>query len=142
MMKLFFVLFSLLNEVWFLGFSFAGMVTDGEFNSLRTQGETRPIHLWQIIHDARESVSKQGVATLEQMLIKIGGVYYYCFVFVCVCVGWGHDPFQCSLVRLNFYLTCFNINSMIAVAFSVKGIICLKILILIFLLKHIRGCKW
>ena len=52
------------------------MVTDGEFNSLRTQGETRPVHIWQVIHDARESVSRQRAVhvTLEKMLKKIGGV--------------------------------------------------------------------
>ena len=55
-------------------FIFSGMVTDGEFNSLRTQGETRPVHLWQIIHDARESVSRQRMVTLEKMLKKIGGL--------------------------------------------------------------------
>lgn len=48
--------------------SFPGMVTDGEFNSLRTQGETRPVHIWQVIHDARESVSQQRAVTLEKML--------------------------------------------------------------------------
>ena len=47
------------------------MVTDGEFDSLRTQGETRPVHIWQIIHDARESVSRQRAATLEKMLKKL-----------------------------------------------------------------------
>ena len=51
-----------------------GMVTDGEFNSLRTQGETRPVHIWQLIHDARESVSRQQVGTLVKMLKKFGGV--------------------------------------------------------------------
>ena len=50
------------------------MVTDGEFNFLRTQGETRPVHIWQIIHDARESVSRQQAVTLEKMLKIIGGV--------------------------------------------------------------------
>jgi len=50
-----------------------GLVTDGEFNSLRTQGETRPLHIWQLIHDARESVSKVSRGTLLKMLIQIGG---------------------------------------------------------------------
>ena len=36
-----------------------GTVTDGEFCSLRSQGETRPLHLWQIIHDAKESRRRQ-----------------------------------------------------------------------------------
>lgn len=53
------------------------MVTDGEFNSLRTQGETRPVHIWQIIHDARESVSRQKERTLVKILKKTGGVYVY-----------------------------------------------------------------
>lgn len=52
---------------------FLGLVTDGEFNSLRTQGETRPLHIWQLIHDARESVSKVSRGTLLKMLIQIGG---------------------------------------------------------------------
>ena len=47
------------------------MVTDGEFDSLRTQGETRPVHIWQIIHDARESVRRQRAVTLEKMLKKL-----------------------------------------------------------------------
>ncbi|KAK3708189.1 hypothetical protein QZH41_017930 [Actinostola sp. cb2023] len=47
------------------------MVTDGEFNSLRTQGETRPVHILQVIHNVRESVSRQKERTLLKMLTKI-----------------------------------------------------------------------
>ena len=50
-----------------------GSVTDGEFSSLRTQGETRPLHLWQLIQDAKESLSQQSQQTLLRMLIKLGG---------------------------------------------------------------------
>lgn len=50
-----------------------GTVTDGEFCSLRSQGETRPLHLWQIIHDAKESVSKCSKKTLLDKLEQIGG---------------------------------------------------------------------
>ena len=32
------------------------MVTDGEFNSLRTQGDARPAHIWQVIHDQQGKV--------------------------------------------------------------------------------------
>jgi len=46
----------------------AGTVTDGEFCSLRSRGETRPLHLWQIIHDARDSVGKMSKTTLLKML--------------------------------------------------------------------------
>lgn len=49
----------------------AGMVTDGEFNSLRTQGETRPVHIWQLIHEARESVSRQKERTLLKFLKRL-----------------------------------------------------------------------
>jgi hypothetical protein len=34
------------------------VVTDGEFNSLRTQGETGPLHIWQLVHDSKEAVRK------------------------------------------------------------------------------------
>jgi hypothetical protein len=54
-------------------FYLLGLVSHGEFNSLRTQGETRPIHIWQIIHDSKSSVSRQSEGTLLKMLVKIGG---------------------------------------------------------------------
>ena len=54
-----------------------GAVSDGEFNSLRTQGSTRPLHVWQLIHDAKESVSRQSERTLMAMLKRIGGQFVY-----------------------------------------------------------------
>ena len=50
-----------------------GTVTDGEFCSLRSRGEMRPLHIWQIIHDARDSVGKMSKATLLKMLELIYG---------------------------------------------------------------------
>lgn len=50
-----------------------GTVTDGEFCSLRSQGETRPLHLWQLIHDAKESVSRCSRKTLLDKLEQVGG---------------------------------------------------------------------
>ena len=38
--------------------SLAGTVTDGEFFSLQSRGETRALHLWQLIHDARGKCTK------------------------------------------------------------------------------------
>ncbi|XP_066278595.1 uncharacterized protein [Branchiostoma lanceolatum] len=55
-----------------LGLSVVGTVTDGEFSSLRTQGESRPLHIWQLIHDARDSVSRMKKGTLKKMLVQIG----------------------------------------------------------------------
>lgn len=49
----------------------AGTCTDGEFCSLRSRGETRALHLWQLIHDARESVQKLSKNTLLEMLILV-----------------------------------------------------------------------
>ncbi|CAH3192539.1 unnamed protein product, partial [Porites evermanni] len=60
------------TEMMRLGLKPVGTVTDGEFNSLRTQGSTRPLHLWQLIHDAKESVSYQREQVLKAMLVKIG----------------------------------------------------------------------
>ena len=48
-----------------------GTVTDGEFCSLRSRGETRALHLWQLIHDAKESVQKLSKTTLLGMLIVL-----------------------------------------------------------------------
>ncbi|KAK3717701.1 hypothetical protein QZH41_009789 [Actinostola sp. cb2023] len=62
---------SIKEEMTTLGMKVVGMVTDGEFNSLRTQGETRPVHIWQVIHNVRESVSRQKERTLLKMLTKI-----------------------------------------------------------------------
>ncbi|KAI8511886.1 hypothetical protein Bbelb_109860 [Branchiostoma belcheri] len=58
----------------FYGLTAVGTVTDGEFSTLRTQGETRPLHLWQVIHDARESVSKMSKTTLKRMMQIDGNV--------------------------------------------------------------------
>ena len=60
-----------LSKCWLI--ILVGAVSDGEFNSLRTQGSTRPLHKWQIIHDAKESVSRQSEQTLISMLKKTGG---------------------------------------------------------------------
>ena len=58
------------------------MVTDGEFNSLRTQGDARPAHIWQVIHDARESASRQKERTFLKMLTKFGGIYNLIILFI------------------------------------------------------------
>jgi hypothetical protein len=57
--------------------TFQGTVTDGQFSSLRTQRETRPLHIVQMIHDAKESVGKQSKTTLLSMLIKEGGLLLF-----------------------------------------------------------------
>ena len=49
------------------------MVTDGEFNSLRTQRETGPLHIWQLVHDSKEAVRKMSQNTLIFMLTYAGG---------------------------------------------------------------------
>ena len=68
-----------------------GGVSDGEFNSLRTQGATRPLHIWQLIHDAKESVSRQSERTLMAMLQKTGGEQK-CMFFMYSCrLPWYSD---------------------------------------------------
>ena len=84
---------------------FLGTVTDGEFCSLRSRGETRALHLWQLIHDARESVQKLSKKTLLEMLILIGSKLNKCkSQCVCVCVllkkhvlsYWPEGPHSCA----------------------------------------------
>lgn len=54
-------------------FIYLGFVTDGEFNSLRTKGEKRPLHVVQLIRNARESVSKKSEAVLLKLIVRTGG---------------------------------------------------------------------
>lgn len=51
-----------------------GTSTDGEFEQLRRIGETRPLHIWQLAHYARDSVGKTSRRTLLQMLEMNGGM--------------------------------------------------------------------
>ncbi|XP_064622698.1 uncharacterized protein LOC135484921 isoform X2 [Lineus longissimus] len=51
------------------GLCVVGTVTDGEFCSLRSMGETRPLHLWQLVHDAKQAVSRMNKQTLLEVLI-------------------------------------------------------------------------
>lgn len=48
-------------------------MSDGEFVTLRTRGEKRSVHIWQLIHDARSSVSKLGKQKILEMLLLQGG---------------------------------------------------------------------
>ena len=50
-----------------------GQFTDGEFCSLRSRGETLPLPLRQLIHDATDSIGKMSKATLLNMLEFIYG---------------------------------------------------------------------
>ena len=64
------------------------MVSDGEFCSLRTRGETRALHTWQLIHDAKEAVKKMSKTTLLEMLKMTHGKTAISFIFLeylCVC---------------------------------------------------------
>ena len=55
-----------------------GTTSDGEFCSLRTKGETRPVHIWQLIHDAKEAARKLSKESLLEMLkIKSGLSKFY-----------------------------------------------------------------
>ena len=53
---------------------YTGTVTDGEFCSLRTRGETRSLHVWQLIHDAREQARSMSKKKLEGCLLVQSGI--------------------------------------------------------------------
>ena len=46
-----------------------GFVTDGEFNSLRTRGEERPVQLHRLRADIRNEVSKLSLTKLRNIFI-------------------------------------------------------------------------
>ena len=54
---------------------------------MRSRGESRPLHLWQIIHDAKDSVGKMSRATLLDMLELVYGKNVDVIVFLYMC-GW------------------------------------------------------
>lgn len=72
---------------------FLGTSTDGEFEQLRRRGETRSLHIWQLAHDSRDSVSKMSKRTLLQMLEMQGGIKIVLivepYVFKCVVLWFG-----------------------------------------------------
>ena len=57
----------------------SGTCTDGEFIQLRTQGATRPIHVWQLIHNAKKKVGKVKKKDLLDRLIPVGGIHMIVF---------------------------------------------------------------
>jgi hypothetical protein len=57
-----------------------GVGTDGEFHTLRTRGDTRSLHGYQLIHDARKCVQKMSVRTLTNMLTISVGKYIVMFL--------------------------------------------------------------
>ena len=49
-----------------------GFTTDGEFNSLRWKGNTRPLTVLQVKTDARKVYQSKGFKTLMNVLTPIG----------------------------------------------------------------------
>jgi len=51
-----------------------GFTTDGEWNSLRTKGNTRPLSIFQIRADARAKFARTGFTKMNNM-ITLKGIY-------------------------------------------------------------------
>ncbi|CAH1277417.1 Hypp9616 [Branchiostoma lanceolatum] len=47
----------------------------GEFNSLRTLGKERPIHIYEVIRQVKDSTRNTGAATILKFLRKVGGAF-------------------------------------------------------------------
>lgn len=56
----------------FIVYKFVGLVTDGEFNSLRAKGATRPLSVLQIKTDCRKKFSKLSTSTMQAMITITG----------------------------------------------------------------------
>ena len=59
---------------------YLGFVTDGEWNSLRTKGNTRPLSVLQIRADVRAKYSRMGFKTMSGMIMPLC-MYMYCSCF-------------------------------------------------------------
>jgi hypothetical protein len=75
-----------------------GTVTDGEFSCLRTQGENRPLHLWQIIHDVREVARRMSKKLLMGCLELKSSTVFFTFLNLLI--------WSCSLSVGNFKKSC------------------------------------
>ena len=53
-------------------YTFQGFVSNGEYNSLRMNGNTRPLHILQIRSAVRAKMSRTSHKTLLDMLIPEG----------------------------------------------------------------------
>ncbi len=51
---------------------YVGFVSNGEFNSMRVKGNTRPLSVLQIKANARKKYSSIAVSTMVDMLTPIG----------------------------------------------------------------------
>ena len=90
-----------------------GMVTDGEYNNLQVRGSTRPLHLWEVIHKAKESVQRLKKKDLENcMFSRDRGKYIYLpllklltstvSVLILLFIGYNSNFFvQCAQVKVS-----------------------------------------
>lgn len=61
---------------------YIGLTTNGEWNSLRLQGDTRPLSIIQIRSDVRAKYSRLGYKTMINMLTPKGKVYMKPCIFM------------------------------------------------------------
>ncbi len=53
-------------------YNHAGVVTDGDWNTLRSKGCTRPLSIFEIRSDMRNKYSRTSIGTLTNMLTPKG----------------------------------------------------------------------
>ena len=76
-----------------------GFCSDGEFNSLRNRGYTRPLSLFAVRSDVRSKYSRMSISTMKAMLTSKGWEGGVCGVVV-VCLAKLGKPCVCLLGTL------------------------------------------
>ena len=76
-------LLSFLMEIFVL---FPGFVSDGEFNSLCTQGSKRPVSVIQIMMDVKNKARALPTKQIEKFFLPMERGTYILFFFVCYSV--------------------------------------------------------
>ena len=61
-----------------------GFCSDGEFNSLRNRGYTRPLSVFAIRSDVRSKYARTSMATMKAMLTPEGKLRYHCMYNIVV----------------------------------------------------------
>ena len=74
----------MLGIITILFMGHVGLVTDGEFNSLRSRGATQPLSILQIRSDSRKKFARMNKPVMEAMLTVTGYTFIRASLFRCI----------------------------------------------------------
>ena len=90
-------------------FYITGFTTNGEFNSLRWKGNTRPLTILQVRTEARLKYQNKGLKTLMDMVTPCGTDKSYVHIVLCACTAYTYMyNMQCSIIYISYVVTYYT----------------------------------